>query len=151
MLINYQELIDKAMYSVIKGSLEHIAKYHDQLIGSDSFLISFIPDYPGVVLSDKLRDRYEDEMIIVLQYQFDDLKAFDDKFEVTLYFDGIPEAISVPYSSITSYVDKRANFALNFHVDEPHQYYEKQEKIKSKGKKEKEGESNVIFLDKFRK
>jgi len=144
--INYQELLDKAMHSVIKGSLEHIAKYHDQSLGEDSFLISFVTNYPGVILSDKLRKRYPDEMIIVLQYQFDNLTPLDDKFSITLYFDGMPEIITVPYSSVSSYIDKRANFALNFHVDEisPEPDFDEDGDVE-------DGKSNVIFLDQFRK
>jgi hypothetical protein len=146
MLINYQELLDKAMHSVIKNSLEYIAKYHDQSLGEDSFLISFVTSYPGVVLSEKLRQKYPQEMIIVLQYQFDDLTPLDDRFNVTLYFNGAAEVITIPYSSVTSYVDKRANFALNFHVDEILSKSE-QEEVKNKV----DNKSNVIFLDQFRK
>jgi hypothetical protein len=144
--INYQELLDKAMHSVIKGSLEHIAKYHDQSLGEDSFLISFVTNYPGVVLSEKLRSRYPEEMIIVLQYQFDNLTPLDDRFSITLYFDGVPEVITVPYSSVSSYIDKAANFALNFHVDEIVSDFEDEE-LEEKAT----GKSNVIFLDQFRK
>lgn len=148
MEINYQELIDKAMHSVIRSSLDHIATYHNQSIGADSFLISFVTNYPGVVLSKHLKKRYPDEMIIVLQYQFEGLATFEDRFDITLYFDGAPELITIPYSSITSYIDKRASFALNFQVSSEQESHEGQKEVKSSLDQEK---SNVIFLDQFRK
>ena len=145
--INYQELIDKAMHSVLKGSLEYIAMHHDKYVSFDSFLISFITNYPGVVLSEKLKKRYPDEMLIIIQYQFDDFIVLDDKFSITLYFDDKGESITIPYNAITSYVDKEANFALKFSVNRTEiDLIEEEQKTQ-----QIDDASNVIFLDKFRK
>jgi hypothetical protein len=135
------------MHGVLKGSLEHIALHHDKYVSFDSFLISFITSYPGVVLSEKLKKRYPDEMLIIIQYQFDDFVVLDDRFSITLYFDDKGESITIPYNAITSYVDKEANFALKFSVNRTEMALVEEEKKA----RENDDSSNVIFLDKFRK
>ena len=150
MSISYQHLIDKAMHLVIKGALEHIAKSHDKILGKNSFFISFITNYPGVALSDNLRKKHPEQMTIVLQYQFEDLRLQDDIFTVTLYFDGLPETMTIPYNSITRYIDKEANFALNFQVSCDEKLQEEVEQVDSTVNLQKSDDSKVIFLDKFR-
>ena len=146
--INYQELIDNAMHIVIKSALQHIATHHDKFVSHDSFMISFVTNYPGVVISERLKKLYPDEMLIVIQYQFDDLIAYDHKFNITLYFDDKPETITIPYKAINSYIDRQANFALNFHVDK---FITPPGDEKLTISNNPDDASNVIFLDKFRK
>ena len=54
---------------------------------------------PGVALSKRLKEQYPEEMTIVLQHRFWDLIVTDERFEVKLTFDGIPERLVVPFSS----------------------------------------------------
>ena len=55
-------------------------------------------------------------MTIVIQNRFWDLKVYDDRFEVGLSFNQIPSRLSIPFSSITGFVDPAVNFALQFQV-----------------------------------
>jgi hypothetical protein len=151
MIINYQALIDKAMHSVLRRALEQISKCQNSLDDDSSFFVSFLTNYPGVVLSQKLRDQYPEEMMVIMQYQFDDLKVEENKFSVVLYFNDIPEFISIPYDSVTSYIDKEANFALSFNVDLPYTDDTEPSADSQNTLDQSSSDSNVIFLDKFRK
>ena len=71
-------------------------------------------DYPGVNIPDYLRDRYPGEMTIVLQFQFYDLNVDDEKMQVTLSFNNVPEKLEIPLAAITIFADPSVNFALQF-------------------------------------
>ena len=147
MTIIYQNLIDKAMLQVIKGALEHISKHHNKASEENSFFISFITSYPGVKISQALRNKYPNEMTIVLQHQFENLQLLENAFSITLYFGGVPENLTIPYNAINHYVDKAANFALNFHVD--NQSFEEADSFVDQSLNAGDN-SKVIFLDQFR-
>ena len=61
-----------------------------------------------------MRAQYPDEMTIILQHQFWDLKVGDDEFEVGLSFGGIPERLAVPYEAINGFFDPSVQFGLQF-------------------------------------
>ena len=84
--------------------------------GDHHFYISFWTDFPGVRLSQRLRDKYPQEMTIVLQHQFWDLGVTDHGFEVGLSFSGIPERLLIPYDAITGFFDPSVQFGLKFEV-----------------------------------
>ena len=65
-------------------------------------------------LSQRLREQYPEEMTIVLQHQFWDLKVTDEAFEVGLSFGGVPERLLVPFEAIKGFVDPSVQFALQF-------------------------------------
>ena len=65
-------------------------------------------------LSERLRAQYPEEMTIVLQHQFWDLKVTDDGFEVGLSFGGVPEQLTVPFEAIKGFVDPSVQFSLQF-------------------------------------
>jgi hypothetical protein len=144
MRIDYQNLIDTAMHEVLRKALSEIAKQHPTFGDEDSFLISFMTNHPKTKISKKLKEQYPEEMMIVLQYQFDDLKILDNYFSVTLYFGGRPEVINVAYGSIISYIDKKANFALNFNAQHLNDGAAEENQSQDEA-------SKVIFLDQFRK
>jgi hypothetical protein len=161
-LIDYSTLVDEAMHSIVKRSLKIFseAKTRDE----HHFFISFITHYPGVVLSSKLRNKYPDEMTIVLQYQFEDLIVNDDKFSVTLSFDNTKERIEMPFKSLTAFADTSVKFGLQFkhYEDDLDQYDEglDEDEIVSIAVDEVEKhlnqvknleKSNVVSLDTFRK
>ena len=63
--INYQELLDNALKSVVKDAL--VFAQVNGLGDGTHFFITFKTRDPGVVLPDFLRMRYPDIMTIVLQ------------------------------------------------------------------------------------
>lgn len=110
--IDYEALQQDAMRGVVRAVLNQIVK--TGLPGEHHFYISFLTQAPGVILSKRLREKYPHEMTIVLQHRFWDLIISEDRFEVKLTFDGIPERLVVPYRSIKVFIDPSVRFGLQF-------------------------------------
>jgi len=105
-------MVETALRGVVKQAVEEVMK--DGLVGDHHFYITFLTDHPGVSIPDYLRDRYPGEMTIVLQFQFYDLDVDDEKMQVTLSFNNIPEKLVIPLAAITIFADPSVNFALQF-------------------------------------
>lgn len=116
-LIRYDILAQEALRGVIRKVLAEVAR--TGLPGNHHFFITFITTAPGVRISSRLRERYPDQMTIVLQYQFWDLKVSEGSFEVTLSFSDIPEKLEIPFSAIRGFYDPSVNFELEFDVKLP--------------------------------
>jgi hypothetical protein len=84
------------------------------LAGDHHFYISFDTEAPGVSLSRRLKEKYPREMTIVLQHRFWDLVVSEERFEVKLTFDGIPERLVVPFEAIKVFFDPSVRFGLQF-------------------------------------
>lgn len=114
--INYNDLIERALYNVIKDALSIMQRNNESggSIGNHHFFISFLTYFPGVVLSDKLKRKYPNEITIVLQNRFENLEAKESGFSVILSFGGIPETIVIPYQAITVFADPSVKFDLQF-------------------------------------
>ena len=110
--IDYFALTQDAMRGVVRGILQRVLQ--SGLPGEHHFYISFRTGAPGVMLSKRLRERYPGEMTIVLQHRFSNLLVFDDRFEVTLSFDSIPERLAVPFLALKAFFDPHARFAHQF-------------------------------------
>jgi len=115
-LIGYDEIIEKAMRSVIFESLKKIEK--TGLPGKHYFVITFMTKFPKVSISKTLIEKYPEEMTIALQFQYRNLLVEEDHFKVSLSFGGKFEKISIPYKAITSFSDPSMNFAMKFSVSQ---------------------------------
>lgn len=147
--IDYGMLVDEAMHQIVKKSLEFLDENH--FVDGHHFFISFATKHIGVVLSEKLLAKYPEEMTIVLQHQFEDLVIDNDKFAITLSFDGIKERIIIPYKALTAFADPAVKFGLQFrHYHEDNEVYTKQQSEKHETSEEVESDiqeqknSNVI-------
>lgn len=110
--IRYDVLAQEALRGVIRTVLTRVRK--TGLPGEHHFYIAFDTNADGVSLSKRLREQYPDEMTIVLQYQFWDLLVADDRFEVKLSFNNMPERLVVPYAAIKAFFDPSVQFGLQF-------------------------------------
>jgi uncharacterized protein len=111
-LIRYDLLVQEALKGVVRKVLSDAGK--DGLPGEHHFYVSFRTDFPGVRLSTRLREKYPQEMTIVLQHQFWDLVVTDHGFEVGLSFSGIPERLLIPFDALTGFFDPSVQFGLKF-------------------------------------
>ncbi len=111
--IDYPGLIDSAMRNVVREALVHVDHYG--LPGDHHFFISFQTNYPGVSISPQLKARYPEEITIVVQHQFWDLKITDKQFSIMLSFNNIPEKLVVPFDALTAFADPSIKFGLQFH------------------------------------
>lgn len=112
--IRYDQLIDNAMREVVKKAL--YKAYNDGLDGNHHFLISFFTTYEGVSISPQLKERYPEEMTIIIQHQYEDLEVNQDNFKIVLSFDGVKERISIPYTALSSFADPAVKFGLKFNI-----------------------------------
>ncbi|MDQ8697933.1 ClpXP protease specificity-enhancing factor SspB [Hyphomicrobium sp. LHD-15] len=110
--IDYEGLAQEAMRGVVRKVIANTAK--SGLAGDHHFYISFDTEAPGVSLSKRLKEKYPREMTIVLQHRFWDLSVTEDRFEVKLTFDGIPERLVVPFAAIKVFFDPSVRFGLQF-------------------------------------
>jgi hypothetical protein len=78
------------------------------------FYISYNTTFPGVKMSDQLKQRYPKDITIVLQHQFWDFKVEESQFNVTLSFNGVPEKLTVPFAALTAFADPSVKFGLQF-------------------------------------
>ena len=58
--------------------------------------------------------KYPDEMTVVLQHQYWDLKVEASRFSVMLKFGGMPKVLSMPYTAVTRFYDPSVQFLLQF-------------------------------------
>jgi hypothetical protein len=111
--INYEALAQDAIRGIVRTVLGRVAKT-GALPGSHHFYISFDTKAPGVGLSPRLRERYPEEMTIVLQHRFTNLTVNERQFEVGLSFDGIPERLVVPFAAVKVFFDPSVPYGLQF-------------------------------------
>jgi uncharacterized protein len=111
-LIRYDVLVSDALRGVVRQVLTEIAS--TGLPGEHHLYITIDTRLPGVRISSALRARFPEEMTIVLQHQFWELKVTEQGFEVGLSFSGVPERLLIPFSTITGFADPSVDFALKF-------------------------------------
>jgi len=111
-LIRYDLQVQDALRGVVRKVLAETAR--DGLPGEHHFYITFRTDAPGVRLSNVLRDQYPEEMTIILQHQFWDLKVEQNGFEVGLHFKNRPERLYIPLDAISGFYDPSVQFGLKF-------------------------------------
>ena len=108
--IRYDLLVQDALRSVVRKVLTEASKLGLQ--GEHHFNISFKTQAAGVVIPAQMRQRYPDEMAIILQHEFWDLQVGPDAFEVSLNFSRKPERLTIPFDSITGFSDPSVPFGF---------------------------------------
>jgi hypothetical protein len=165
--IRYDILAQDALRGVIRKVLSEVAAT-GRLPGEHHFFITFLTGAPGVRISQLLKSKYPEQMTIVIQHQFWEMKVTDSHFEIGLSFSDIPEKLFVPFNAIRGFYDPSVNFELEFDVpladsDELPEAEitaypvaaEKAEKAEDAVAKPADGEEkkpgSVVSLDAFRK
>ena len=113
--IRYDILAQDALRGVIRKVLGEVAATNS-LPGDHHFFITFLTGAPGVRLSQHLKSKYPEQMTIVIQHQFWDLKVTDAGFEIGLSFSDTPEKLVIPFNAIRGFYDPSVNFELEFDV-----------------------------------
>ena len=108
--IRYDLLTQDALRGVVREVLTHVQRHG--LPGEHHLYIAFDIDAEGVSVSKRLKEQYQEEMTIVLQYQFWDLLVTNERFEVKLSFSNVPEKLVVPFSAVKAFYDPSAQFGL---------------------------------------
>jgi hypothetical protein len=111
--IRYDILVQEALRGMVRDVLAEAAK-SKSMPGEHHFFITFDTTAEDVLLSPRLRAQYPEEMTVVLQHQFWDLKVTDEAFEVGLSFGGVAERLRVPFDAIKAFADPSVQFTLQF-------------------------------------
>ena len=116
-LIPYDEIVQEALRAVVGRVLSQV-EATGELPGSHHFYITFRTQHAGVNIPKHLIDRFPDEMTIVIQHRFWDLKVDADGFSVGLSFGGVPSTLFIPFAAVTDFVDPAVEFSLKFQAAE---------------------------------
>jgi hypothetical protein len=115
-LIPYDEIVQDALRAVVGRVLQEV-EASGSLPGSHHFYITFNTRVPGVAIPKHLAERFPDEMTIVIQHRYWDLKVEPDAFSVGLSFGGVPSTLHVPFAAVTQFHDPAVEFALTFQAN----------------------------------
>jgi hypothetical protein len=110
--IDYGRLMHSALRQLMAEVLTDVSA--NGLPGDHHFYISFDTSHPGVDMADWLRERYPDDMTIVIQHWFDNLAVMSDRFTITLNFGNAPEPLVIPFDAVKTFVDPSVEFGLRF-------------------------------------
>lgn len=146
----YDRLVENALRRVVRDSLILAAEHG--FVGEHHFYITFRTDHPDVDIPPYLRAKYEQEMTIVLQYQFWGLEVGEEAFSVYLSFEGQREQLVVPFDAVTGFADPSARFGLQFRgADVEEEAGAAAAPSGDVPAEEAGGDEKVVTLDQFRK
>jgi hypothetical protein len=111
--MHYELLMQDALRGVIRLALERAAG-PDGIPGAHHFYVTFKTRAPGVSVPPDILAKYPDEMTVVLQHQYWDLKVEQARFSVMLKFGGMPKVLAMPYTAVTRFYDPSVQFLLQF-------------------------------------
>lgn len=111
-LLNYPQLLHEAMLGMVRQAIGQVADHG--FPGEHHFYLQFSTQHPDVVLPGFLRDRFPEEMTIILQHQYWDLEVEEQSFSVSLRFDGAPHRLVIPFAGLLGFLDPAADLALRF-------------------------------------
>ena len=140
--MNYQKILNKNLLLVIRDILNSIKD--NGLEDGHQLYVTFLTQHKDVNIPDWLKQKYKEEMTIIIQYEYYDLDVKSRSFNISLSFNNILTNIDIPYDSIISIADPFANFGLKFKNDlSPKKLVKKKKKISKK--------ENIIDFAKFKK
>ncbi len=109
-MIEYQKILDSNILNVLKEILINIRD--KGLSNNNQLYITFFTNHKNVELPNWLKQKYPEEMTIVIQYEFYDLEINKNNFSISLSFNDIKTNLKIDYNSIISFADPSANFGL---------------------------------------
>lgn len=122
-LLPYDQWTEEALRLVAVRALQFAER--EGLPGGHHFYVTFDTRHASVTMPDRLRAQYPEEMTIVLQHQYRDLRVDEAgrRFSVKLSFGGVPSTLEIPFAALTGFADPEVRFGLQFAVhqadDEP--------------------------------
>ena len=146
MKIDYQNILKKNMINVLKDVLKNIEE--NGLKEGHHVYITFITNHPKASLPKWLKEKYPNEITIVIQYEYYNLTVNEDNFSIGLSFNNVKADLVIGYESIISFADPFANFGLQLiNKESLSKTIKKNTKKNSKHKKT----NNVIDFKTFKK
>ncbi len=115
-LLPYEQWIEQAYREVMIKALTFAQG--QGLPGEHHFYITFRTTARGVKIPTRLLAQYPQEMTIVLQHQFWDLKVdlASALMSVGLSFGSVPSTLVIPFAAISGFADPQVRLVLRFTV-----------------------------------
>ena len=146
MKIDYKNILRINMINVLRDVLKHIEK--NGLKGGHHLYITFLTNHPKALVPKWLKEKYPNEITIVIQYEYYNLTVNEDNFSIGLSFNDVKANLVISYKSIISFADPFANFGLKLiNKESLNKTINKKTKKKPKIKKK----NNVIDFKTFKK
>ena len=131
------------MLNVLKDILKNIRD--NGLSNNNQLYITFLTNHKNVELPNWLKQKYPQEMTIIIQYEYYDLEINNNNFSITLSFGDIKTNLIINYNAIVSFADPSANFGL---ILQKNKIQKKENKKLDKNKSKKD---NVINFSNYKK
>ena len=141
MTINYKQIMNQNIINILKDVLQIIDK--EGIVNGHHLYITFMTNHPKVVIPSWLKEKYPNEITIIIQYEYYNLKIFKNYFSITLSFNNIKADLKIDYDAIISFADPQANFGLKIKDNENLQ--------KNVRKLRKSKKNNVIDFNNYKK
>ncbi|MBO1076263.1 SspB family protein [Roseomonas marmotae] len=156
-LLPYDRWTEDAMREVALRALDYAGSHG--LPGEHHFYLTFRTDHPGVAIPGHLKARYPEEMTIVIQHQFWDLKVdrVAQTISIGLSFGGVPAKLMIPIAAMTAFWDPHVRIGLRFGPPEDQQEPEEAASEATAAtepeaqQEEAEAPAQVVSLDAFRR
>ena len=142
-MIEYQKILDKNMLNVLKDILKNIRD--NGLSNNNHLYITFLTNHTNVEIPNWLKQKYPQEMTIIIQHEYYDLEINKNNFAITLSFGDIKTNLKTNYNAIVSFADPSANFGLILHKNKI------QKKVNEKSENNKSKKDNVINFSNYKK
>ena len=147
MKINYSKILQKNMINVFKDILLSVEKKGFQ--EGHHLYVNINTQNKKVIIPKWLKDKYPEEINIIIQYEFWNLVVKNYEFSICLSFNDIKADLNIPYDSIISFADPYANFGLK--LLQNHEKEKNKLKKKSVKNQTKNMDSNIIDFNKYKK
>ena len=142
-MIEYQKILDKNMVNVFKDILINIRD--NGLSNNNHLYITFLTNHKNVEIPNWLKQKYPEEMTIIIQYEYYDLRINRNNFSISLSFNDIKASLKIDYNSIISFADPSANFGLILQKNKT------QKKLKKNLESKESKKDNVINFSNYKK
>ena len=114
--LKYDLMVEDALRGVVRRALENTIEHG--LPGDHHFYITFRTGASGIIMPDFLLERYPDEMTIIIQHQYWNLRVNVFEFSVSLSFDNKIVEMTVPFAALKAFVDPSVKFGLQFSAND---------------------------------
>lgn len=110
--VDYDFLVDQALRNVVYKVLKNLSE--TTITETFQYYITFETKHPSVKIPIKLLNQYPENLTIVLEHQFWNLKVQNNKFIVTLAFKGKKLNLEIGFDAIIQFNDPSSDFSLQF-------------------------------------